>query len=149
MTEDQRWMSEALAQAELAQAVGEVPVGAVLVRDGQLISSGYNQPILSNDPTAHAEIVVLRAAAAREKNYRLTGTTLYVTIEPCAMCAGALVHSRVQRLVFGATEPRAGAVCSHLKVLDAPNLNHRVVWEQGVCADQAVLLLKTFFGRKR
>ncbi|MFM7275870.1 MAG: tRNA adenosine(34) deaminase TadA [Gammaproteobacteria bacterium] len=147
--QDDRWMQRALALAQQAAAAGEVPVGAVLVREGLLLGEGWNQPIGAHDPTAHAEIVALRAATQAGANYRLPGSTLYVTIEPCAMCAGALVHARVARLVFGAREPRAGAVASNLCLLDAPFLNHRVTWEEGVCAPESAALLQGFFRARR
>lgn len=147
--EDDHWMQRALALAKQAGEAGEVPVGAVLVRDGLLLGEGWNQPIRAHDPTAHAEIVALRAAAQATANYRLPRSTLYVTIEPCAMCAGALVHARVGRLVFGAREPRAGAVASNACLLEAPFINHRVVWEEGICAVQAASLLQAFFRARR
>ena len=146
---DEHWMRRALALARNAEDAGEVPVGAVLVRDGEVIGEGWNAPIGRCDPTAHAEIVALRAAASAASNYRLSGSTLYVTIEPCAMCAGALVHARVARLVFAAREPRAGAVASNLELLDAPFLNHRVAWTEGVCEDEAATLMRRFFRRRR
>lgn len=146
---DQHWMQLALAQAQLAAAAGEVPVGAVLVRDGQLLGAGFNQPIGRCDPTAHAEIVALRAAAQQAANYRLPGATLYVTIEPCAMCAGALVHARVQRVVFGAPEPRAGAVVSAVQLLDGPQFNHRVAYSGGVLAEACAELMQRFFRDRR
>ena len=146
---DEHWMRRALALARNAEDAGEVPVGAVLVRDGEVIGEGWNAPIGRCDPTAHAEIVALRAAASAASNYRLSGSTLYVTIEPCAMCAGALVHARVARLVFAAREPRAGAVASNLELLDAPFLNHRVAWTEGVCEDEAATLMRQFFRRRR
>ena len=146
---DTAFMARALVLAEQGAATGEVPVGAVLVRDGEVLGEGFNQPVGAGDPTAHAEIVALRAAAARIGNYRLPGSTLYVTIEPCTMCAGALVHARVARLVFGAPEPRAGAVRSALRVLDTPGLNHRVEVEAGVLADAAAALMTGFFRARR
>jgi tRNA(adenine34) deaminase len=146
---DEHWMQLALEQARLAAAAGEVPVGAVLVKDNEIVATGFNQPIRSCDPTAHAEVVVLRNAAQILTNYRVPETTLYVTIEPCAMCAGALVHARVQRLVFGAPEPRAGAVVSTLQLLDGGQLNHRVEVEGGVLADQCAELMQTFFRQRR
>lgn len=146
---DTDWMQLALATAREGEALGEVPVGAVVVLDNELIGSGFNQPISAHDPTAHAEVVALRAAAQQLQNYRLTGATLYVTIEPCAMCAGAIIHSRIARVVFGATEPRAGAVCSHLNLFDREHGNHRVEWEQGACGEEAATLLREFFARKR
>jgi tRNA(adenine34) deaminase len=146
---DEHWMQFALEQAQLAADAGEVPVGAVLVKGNQLIEAGFNQPIGSCDPTAHAEVVALRAAAKQLGNYRLPDTTLYVTIEPCAMCAGALIHARVGRLVFGAPEPRAGAVVSTTQLLDAAQFNHRVTYTGGVLAEPCAALMQTFFRRKR
>ncbi len=146
---DAYWMAHALALARQAGEAGEVPVGAVLVLDGEIIGAGANQVISAADPTAHAEVVALRQAAARVGNYRLPATTLYVTIEPCAMCAGALVHARVARLVFGAREPRAGAVVSHCGLLDLPHLNHRVRWQEGVLAQDCGNLISGFFQARR
>lgn len=143
------WMRRALNLADRAANEGEVPVGAVLVRDGQLIGEGWNQVIGSRDPTAHAEIVALRDAARAEENYRLPGSTLYVTLEPCTMCAGAIIHARVEQLVFGAEEPRAGVVCSTARLLDEPHYNHRVGWQGGVLADQSSARLKEFFQARR
>ncbi|MFT4677506.1 MAG: tRNA(adenine34) deaminase [Patiriisocius sp.] len=143
------WMQMAVTLAEQAASVGEVPVGAVVVQDGQLIGEGFNQTISSHDPTAHAEIVALRDAAARLNNYRLPGATLYVTIEPCTMCAGALVHARISHLVFGAKEPRAGAIVSSASVLDNPGLNHQVQITGGVCESEAGQLMSDFFKAKR
>lgn len=143
------WMRRALALAQAAAAAGEVPVGAVLVRDGQLIGEGSNRPIGRADPTAHAEILAIRDAAQRVGNYRLPGSTLYVTVEPCTMCAGALVHARVETLVYGAAEPKAGAVVSTARVLDNPRLNHRVAVVGGVLADEAARLLQEFFAARR
>lgn len=146
---DEHWMQLALDQAQLAADNGEVPVGAVLVKDDQLIASGFNQPISSCDPSAHAEIVVLRSAAKQLSNYRLPGTTLYVTIEPCTMCVGALIHSRIERLVFGAPEPRAGAVVSAANLLEGDQFNHRITTLGGVLADQCAALMQTFFRQRR
>jgi tRNA(adenine34) deaminase len=143
------WMRQAISLARRAGERGEVPVGAVLVRDGRVIGQGWNRPIGSHDPTAHAEIVAIRDAALRAGNYRLPGSTLYVTVEPCTMCAGALVHARVATLVYGAAEPRAGAVTSTASVLDNPALNHRVEVFSGVLADDCAALLKAFFGARR
>jgi len=143
------WMQLALEQAQLGAATGEVPVGAVLVRDGVLLAAGYNRPIAAHDPTAHAEIEVLRRAAQALGNYRLSGSTLYVTLEPCTMCVGAMVHARVERLVFGAAEPRSGAVCSHFRLLDTDIYNHRVAWQGGVLADASSALLTGFFRERR
>ena len=142
---DRHWMQLALEQAQLAAANGEVPVGAVLVKDNQLIASGFNQPISSCDPSAHAEIVVLRAAAKNLSNYRLPDTTLYVTIEPCTMCVGAMIHARIARLVFGAPEPRAGAT----KLLDSASFNHRIEIVGGVLADECRELMQAFFRERR
>lgn len=146
---DERWMQLALEQAQLAADNGEVPVGAVLVKDGELIASGFNQPISSCDPSAHAEIIVLRAAAKHLSNYRLPGTTLYVTIEPCTMCVGALIHARVERVVFGAPEPRAGALISASRLLDGTQFNHRIDVQSGVLADRCAAMMQNFFRRKR
>lgn len=142
-------MSRALELAARAGAAGEVPVGAVVVRENQLLGEGWNCPISTADPTAHAEISALRAAALRVNNYRLPGCTLYVTLEPCAMCVGALIHARIERLVFAASEPRAGAVLSRLKLLDETHFNHQVIWRGGVLADQGAALLSDFFRSRR
>jgi tRNA(adenine34) deaminase len=142
-------MRRALELAARAGAEGEVPVGAVVVLEGRIVGQGFNRPIRAQDPSAHAEIVALRSAAAQTGNYRLTGADLYVTIEPCLMCAGALIHARIARLVFGAREPRAGAVVSTLRALDLPHLNHRVEVVEGVLAEEAGELLRTFFASRR
>jgi tRNA(adenine34) deaminase len=143
-------MARALELAEQAAAQGEVPVGAVLVIDGQIVGEGCNAQIGMHDPTAHAEVLALRAAAARLENYRLPGSTLYVTLEPCSMCCGALVHARVGSLVFAATEPRAGAVCSTRQLLDEDAFNHRVNWRQDEgAAESSAALLKAFFRARR
>ena len=142
-------MQQALALARQAGAAGEVPVGAVLVRDGVVVGEGRNGPIHRADPTAHAEILALRDGARRLDNYRLPGSTLYVTVEPCTMCAGALVHARVASLVFGAPEPRAGAVQSTARVLDNPGLNHHVAVTGGVLAEECAGLLRAFFSGRR
>ena len=143
------WMKEAMALAELGAAVGEVPVGAVVVYNGQVVGCGYNSPIGRTDPCAHAEILALRDAARTLKNYRLIDCDLYVTLEPCAMCAGALVHSRIRTLVFGATEPKAGAVVSQDKFLGRDSLNHRVDIVEGVMAEECSAMLLAFFRRRR
>ena len=143
------FMRAALAQAAAARDAGEVPVGAVLVRDAQIISAGANTPIASRDPTAHAEVVALRAGGAALGTYRLTDTTLYVTLEPCVMCASAMVHARVRRLVFGAWDPRAGAAGSLTNVFTLPGLNHRVDVFGGVLMDECGQLLQEFFARRR
>ena len=142
-------MRDALRLACTAAALGEVPVGAVVAREGVIIGRGYNRPISGVDPTAHAEIVALRQAAAYSGNYRLSGSDLYVTVEPCTMCAGALVHARIGRLVFGTREPRAGAVVSTGQVLAAPGLNHRVDVVEGVLADEAQRMMQEFFKQRR
>ncbi|QGX41834.1 tRNA adenosine(34) deaminase TadA [Permianibacter aggregans] len=142
-------MQRALQLAREAEAIGEVPVGALLVADGQVIGEGYNQPIRMNDPTAHAEIIALRAAAKHRGNYRLNDCTLYVTLEPCPMCAGALLQARVKRVVFAAHDKRAGAGGSVLQVLRHPQLNHICQLTPGVLADEAQQLLTQFFQNKR
>ena len=147
--EDEVWMSRALQLAGQAGAAGEVPVGAVVVFDGKEIGTGFNAPISGCDPTAHAEMRALRDAAARVGNYRLPGATLYVTLEPCTMCVGAIVHSRISRLVYGAAEPKAGAVVSARQTLDEPHLNWRVESVGGVLADQCSHVISDFFTRRR
>ncbi len=146
---DDYWMQQALDQAQRAADCGEVPVGAVLVRDGELIGAGFNGPIGACDPTCHAEIAAIRDASSRASNYRLPGSTLYVTIEPCTMCVGALIHARIARLVFGAREPRAGAVASQLQLLDCGHFNHRIEWSEGVMADDCGGIMTTFFKSRR
>lgn len=146
---DEAWMRQALACAEHAREAGEVPVGAVVVRDGQCIATGWNQPIGQHDPSAHAEIMALRAAANRLGNYRLPGCEIYVTLEPCIMCAGAIIHARIARVVFGARDPRAGAVDSVYDVLSVPRLNHVVQWQGGIMALQCGQQLKDFFRERR
>jgi tRNA(adenine34) deaminase len=142
-------MRRALELADVAEAKGEVPVGAVLVRNEEIVSEGANRPIASNDPTAHAEIEALRAGGQALGSYRLTDTTLYVTLEPCAMCAAAIVHARVRRLVFGAWDPRAGAAGSIVDVFALPGLNHRVDVFGGVLADDCTRRLREFFATRR
>jgi len=142
-------MQHALALAHKAEESGEVPVGAVLIKDERLIAEGWNQPIIAHDPSAHAEMVALRNAGLALHNYRLVNTTLYVTLEPCVMCMGAIAHARVERLVFGCCDPHRGAVCSVLHLADADFLNHRVVWQGGVLAEPCSALLKSFFKRRR
>ncbi len=143
------FMQRALELARAAEAEGEVPVGAVLVKDGEIVAEGFNQPISSCDPTAHAEIVALRGAAASVENYRLPGTTLYVTLEPCPMCAGAMVHARVERLVYGASDPRTGAAGSVFDLVCNEDLNHRLEVQSGLLADESAALLRTFFRARR
>ena len=143
-------MQRAIALAALAEKAGEVPVGAVMVRDGEIVGEGWNQPIGCHDPSAHAEIMALRDAAARLQNYRLPGTTLYVTLEPCPMCAGAIVHARVERVVFGATDPKGGAAGSVFDLLPSDHrFNHRVEIEGGVLGDRCRDLLRAFFRARR
>lgn len=148
-TEDERFMRLALEQARLAGIAGEVPVGCVIVNDGQVIASGHNQPILRQDPTAHAEIEALRAAGQALGNYRLGGCTLYVTLEPCAMCTGAMVHARIARLVYGAVDPKAGAAGSVFELARSPALNHRMEVSGGVLAGESRDLLQGFFRERR
>ena len=148
-SQHEHWMRRALELAALAAQREEVPVGAVVVRDGELLGEGFNQVITAADPSAHAEIVALRDAAAKAGNYRLPGATLYVTLEPCTMCAGALVHARIAELVFAAREPRAGVVCSTCQLLDEPWYNHKVSWQEGVLATQSAELLQAFFRARR
>lgn len=147
--EDERWMDEALALAERAAELGEVPVGAVVVRENEIIGRGWNHPISGCDPTAHAEIMALRDAASRVGNYRLVNADLYVTIEPCTMCAGAIVHARIRRVVFGAVEPKAGAVQSRSSLFEAPWFNHRVLWQGGVLAQRCSARISAFFAARR
>ena len=142
-------MREALGLAHEARAAGEVPVGAVLINDGLQVARAFNRPIASNDPTAHAEILVLREAARILGNYRLAGCTLYVTLEPCAMCAGALVAARISRLVFGARDLRFGAVRSKFRIADSDLLNHRVEVVEGILGAEATALLQSFFNERR
>jgi len=148
-SEQTKWMQRALELAEHGANAGEVPVGAVVVLDGEILGEGWNQVISAADPSAHAEMVALRAAAKTLDNYRLPGCELYVTLEPCTMCTGTLIHARIARLIFGASEPRAGVVSSNGQLLDAPYLNHRVEWQGGVCAEQSAKLLQDFFRGKR
>jgi tRNA(adenine34) deaminase len=149
MDRDEEFMRLALAEAEKALLAGEVPVGAVVVRGGEVIASAHNGPVGLKDPSAHAEILALRRAAAAEGNYRLAGATLYVTIEPCLMCAGALIHARVSRLVFGAPDPKGGAVVSLYGVLQDGRLNHRVDVTDGVLREACSEILSRFFREKR
>lgn len=146
---DHHWMRRALELATLAAREGEVPVGAVVVKEGQLIAEGWNRPIGHHDPTAHAEIQALRAAGRALNNYRLPGTTLYVTLEPCPMCAGAIVHARVQRVVFAARDPRTGAAGSIYNILQSNELNHRCEVEEGLLAEESSALLRHFFRSRR
>ena len=146
---DEHFMQLALAQAALAGQAGEVPVGAVVVCNGQAIATGRNSPIEGHDPTAHAEIIALRAAAKVLGNYRLVDCTLYVTLEPCAMCSGAMLHARLKRVVFGAFDAKTGAAGSVINLFDQPQLNHQTELQGGVLADQSAKLLKDFFSQRR
>jgi tRNA(adenine34) deaminase len=146
---DLRFMTRALELARTAELAGEVPVGAVIVKDGLIVSEGWNRPISTNDPTAHAEVVAMRAAAQRLQSYRLLDTTLYVTLEPCAMCAGAMVHARVKRLVYAATDPRAGAAGSIFNIVQHVALNHRLDISGGVMAEECSAELRKFFVARR
>ena len=146
---DRQFMQQALDQAKLAAIAGEVPVGAVLVRDGQIIAQGFNQPIGNSDPSAHAEMMTLRSAAQAESNYRLPGTTLYVTLEPCTMCAGAMLHARVDRVVFGASDPKTGAAGSVLNVFSEKQINHQTQVEGGIMGEECGQVLRDFFKERR
>ena len=146
---DGPYMDLALAEAAKAESAGEVPVGAVIVFEDKVVARGFNQPILANDPTAHAEIVALREAGRALGTYRLAGATMYCTLEPCMMCAGAMINARIARLVFGTPDPRAGAAGSIYNVLTDPRLNHRVEVVTGIREDECATLLKNFFARKR
>jgi tRNA(adenine34) deaminase len=145
----ERFMREALAEAARAAEAGEVPVGAVIVMNDEIVGRGHNQPIGARDPTAHAEVVALRSAAQATGNYRLTDATMYVTVEPCVMCVGALVHARIGTLVYGASEPKAGAVSSTQRAHEHPALNHRLVAVAGVLAKECGEVMKQFFAEKR
>ena len=147
--QDLAWMEQCMILAKQAQEVGEVPVGAVVVVDNKMVAQGFNQPIGHHDPTAHAEIIAMRRAAQILQNYRLCDATLYVTLEPCAMCAGAIVHARIGRLVFGAYDPKAGAVGSTMNLLASDHVNHRVVHQGGLLAQQCGQLLVDFFKQRR
>lgn len=149
MISDLEAMREALSEARKANAAGEVPIGAVMVARGEIIARGQNSVIRTSDPTAHAEIVTLRQAARTFGNYRLSGTVLFVTLEPCAMCAGAMIHARVDRLVYGAPDPKAGACGSVLSVINHPQLNHQMQVQQGVLGEQSAELLRSFFRDRR
>ena len=142
-------MRAALEQAALARDVGEVPIGAVVVLDEAIVGRGFNHPIRAHDPTAHAEIAALRDAASRAGNYRLTGAVLYVTIEPCLMCVGALVHARIATLVYGAPEPKSGAVVSNVRAAELPGLNHRVAVVSGVLEEECRAVVQAFFKERR
>jgi len=146
---DEQYMQQAIEQATIAGSNGDVPVGALIVMGDQVLATGYNQRQSSGDPTAHAEIMAIRTAAADERNYRLNDTTLYVTLEPCAMCVGAMLQARISRLVFGAYDPKAGAAGSVLDLCDDRRLNHRIEVNGGLLEDQCAGLLKAFFAKRR
>jgi len=146
---DRQFMQQALEQAKLAALAGEVPVGAVLVRDGEVLSQAFNKPITNHDPSAHAEMLALRAAAHQDENYRLPGTTLYVTLEPCVMCAGALMHARVERVVYGAPDPKTGSAGSALDVFSVKQINHQTRIEGGLMGEECGQVLKDFFKERR
>jgi len=149
MTQDESYLQLAIEQGRLAAEAGEVPVGAVVVYDGEVIATGQNYVLRNLDPTAHAEIVALRAAALRLNNYRLTGCELYTTLEPCSMCAGAMIHARISRLIYGAADPKAGAAGSVLEVLNHPQLNHQMQVTSGILAEECGDLLRAFFRERR
>ena len=146
---DHQFMQQAIEQARLAALVDEVPVGAVLVRDGKVLSSAFNKPISTHDPSAHAEMLALRAAAQNEANYRLPGSTLYVTLEPCTMCSGAILHARVDRVVYGAVDPKTGAAGSVLDVFSSKQINHQTTIEGGLMGEECGQLLRNFFKERR
>lgn len=146
---DQQWMQRAIELAKQAEERNEVPVGAIIVINNQIVGEGANQPIASCDSTAHAEIIALRQASKNIENYRLNDATVYVTLEPCLMCVGAMIHARVKRLVFGAHDAKAGAVCSAMKMIDHPKHNHFIQWESGVLEKESQLLLSEFFSKRR
>ncbi|EKD77960.1 MAG: tRNA-specific adenosine deaminase [uncultured bacterium] len=146
---DIEFMQHALTLAQRAESEGEVPVGAVIAYENKIIAQGWNQPVQSHDPSAHAEMIVLRKASTVLQNYRLKNTTLYVTLEPCSMCVGAMIHARIERLVFGAYDPKTGAVKSVFQLLNDPRHNHIIFWEGGVCVDECAAILKRFFKHKR
>ncbi len=146
---DEKWMRIALAEAGRAREAGEVPIGAVIVRNGELLAAAHNHPIALNDPSAHAEILVIRAAAAAVGTYRLPGTTIYVTLEPCLMCAGAILHARIERLVFGAADPKGGAAISLYRLFEDRRLNHVVAVTEGILREACAEILSGFFREKR
>lgn len=147
--QDQKFMALALKQGQLGFDEGEVPVGAIVVLEGKVIGQGYNQPITHSDPSAHAEVVAIRDAAKNIGNYRLNGATLYVTVEPCTMCTGLLVHSRIERLVYGTTEPKSGVIESAARLLESPFFNHKIELAGGVLASEASALMSDFFAMRR
>ena len=149
MNEDEKWMQIAIQEATKAEEMGEVPVGAILVKDDLIIARAHNKPISTNDPTAHAEIHLLRAAGEELKNYRLPGTSLYVTLEPCAMCLGAIMHARIERVVFGAHDPKTGVCGSSENFMEATCFNHKIDIASGVLENESKQLLKNFFNSRR
>ena len=149
MNEDEKWMNIALKEAMRAEKEGEVPVGAVLVKDGLLVAKAHNQPIIKNDPTAHAEIQLLRIAGKKLKNYRLTGTSLYVTLEPCAMCMGAIMHARIKRIIFGAHDSKTDIFDSSKNLINVDYFNHKIDCTSGVLEDQCQKILQLFFSARR
>ena len=146
---DRQYMRMAIEQAQLAAQAGEVPVGAILVKDGQVISKAFNKPIATHDPSAHAEMLALREAALAEQNYRIPGSTLYVTLEPCAMCSGAILHARVDRVVYGAPDPKTGAAGSVLDLFSSRQINHQTSVEGGIMSEECGQLLRDFFKGRR
>jgi tRNA(adenine34) deaminase len=149
MFDDDYWMRQAITLAKEAARNGEVPVGAIVVLDNKVIGEGFNQPISSCDPTAHAEIIALRDAAKKTNNYRLIDACLYVTLEPCTMCAGAMIHSRIKRLIYGASEPKAGVVNAQVNLLEAPYLNHKIEIVAGICSEECSAIMSAFFSKRR
>lgn len=149
MNQDHHFMRQAISSAQQAEAQNEVPVGAIVVYNEQIIGNGWNQPITTADPTAHAEIIALRNAAKFINNYRLVDTTLYVTLEPCIMCVGAMLHARIKRLVFGACDPKTGAIKSVFNTLDSPKLNHKIIFQNGILEQECAALLTNFFKKNR
>lgn len=149
MTEDEKWMHIAINEANIAKDEGEIPVGAVIVQNGQIIAQSHNQPIASNDPTAHAEIQLLRSAGKKLENYRLNGTSLYVTLEPCAMCLGAMMHARIKRIIFGAYDSKTGVCGSSENLINAKIFNHKIELVSGVLENESTQLLKKFFISRR
>ncbi|MDF2940427.1 MAG: Cytidine/deoxycytidylate deaminase family protein [Gammaproteobacteria bacterium] len=147
--QDEQFMRHALMLAKKAEEAGEVPVGAVMVLDNEIIAEGYNQPILSHDPSAHAEMIAIRAAAKKLSNYRLLNTTLYVTLEPCTMCLGAMVHARIKRLVYAASDPKTGVIESAAKLANSTFFNHRLEVSSGILADESAAMLRAFFQSRR
>jgi len=147
--DDDAWMRRAISLAQQAEKEGEVPVGALIVKDNQCIAEGFNLPIKNSDPTAHAEIMAMRKASQQLNNYRLVDTTLYVTLEPCVMCMGAIQHARIQRVVFGATDKKRGAICSALNLSKADYTNHHIEWLGGVLENECASLLTAFFKKRR